>query len=74
MLSCYRPGWSEDAIQSRDAMIGYSPYVRPQTVKGIKCVVVDDRLKEIDLRAFEFVMNFAKSNDLPIEAGLTPSP
>ena len=33
----------------------------------MKCVVIDTRLGELDPRALDFVVNFAKDNSLPIE-------
>jgi hypothetical protein len=39
------------------------------TVGGIKCVIVDERLKDVEAMAFEFVMNFARDNELPVSEG-----
>ena len=50
----------------RDALIGYSPYVRPTTLGNIKCVLLDERLRELEPLAFDFVLNFARDNDLPV--------
>ena len=67
VMSGYRPG----GAGGRDAHIGYSPYVRPMLVGGVKCVVVDERLREIEPMAFSFVMNFARDNELPVHEGCT---
>ena len=70
VMACYRPG---GMASGRDAYIGYSPYVRPVTLAGVKCVVLDERLREIERMAFDFVMNFGRDNDLVItEACLLP--
>ena len=61
VMSQFRP--SED---SGDPRFTYSPYVRPIMVAGLKCVVIDTRLREIDPRALDFVENFAKDNGLPL--------
>lgn len=66
VMSCYRPG---GIATGRDAYIGYSPYVRPTIIGGVKCVVVDERLRELERMAFDFVMNFARDNDLPVYEG-----
>lgn len=66
VMSCYRPGGLADG---RDAYIGYSPYVRPTLVGGVKCVVVDERLRDLERMAYDFVMNFARDNDLPVYEG-----
>jgi hypothetical protein len=72
VMAPYRPG---GLASGRDAFIGYSLYVRPMTVGGVKCVVVDERLKDVEMMAFEFVMNFARDNELPVhEACLLPEP
>lgn len=63
VMSCYRPG---GLAAGRDAFIGYSPYVRPTTIDGVKCVIVDERLKEVESMAFNFVLNFARDNDLQV--------
>lgn len=72
VMSPYRPG---GIATGRDAFIGYSPYVRPETIGGVKCVVVDERLKDVELMAFSFVMNFARDNELPVMEGcVLPDP
>ena len=50
-----------------DPRFTYSPYVRPVVIAKVKCVVIDTRLRDLDPRALDFVMNFAKDNGLPIE-------
>ena len=68
VMSGYRPG---GRAMRRDAHIGYSPYVRPMLIGAVKCVVVDERLRELEPMAFDFVMNFARDNDLPVYEGCT---
>ena len=46
-----------------------SPYVRPIMSGGIKSVVVDARLAEIDARAYRFVSRFARDNELIVRPG-----
>jgi hypothetical protein len=46
------------------AFIGYSPYCVPQVINGVKCVIVSDRLREVSLLAWDFVLNFARDNQL----------
>jgi hypothetical protein len=61
---------------SGDPRFTYSPYVRPILIATVKCVVIDTRLGDLDPRALDFVMNFAKDNSLPIEEAceLEPKP
>lgn len=50
-----------------DSRINYSPYVHPTSIKGVKCIVVDSQLEQLDSRAWGFIMGFAKDNDLVVE-------
>ena len=54
----------------------YSPYVLPSTHRGIRCVVVDPRLRDIEPMAYAFMLNFAQDNDLktePLEPDTPPA-
>ncbi len=62
-MSSFRPG---GASMGRAAHIGYSPYCVPQVVGGIKCVVVNEALRELEPMAWDFVMNFARDNRLQV--------
>lgn len=66
VMAPYRPG---GIASGRDAFIGYSPYVRPVTIGGVKCVIVDERLRDVEIMAFDFVMSFARDNELPVYEG-----
>lgn len=44
----------------------YSPYVVPRVIEGVRCVVVDNRLRELSPLAWQFVCDFAKDNDLQV--------
>jgi hypothetical protein len=63
VMSCFRPG---GAARGRDALIGYSPFVRPVNVDGTKCVLVDPALREVEVMALDFVLNFARDNGLRV--------
>lgn len=67
VMSCFRPG---GAGQGRDALIGYSPFVRPVNVGDVKCVLVDPAIRDVEPMALDFVMNFARDNGLKITAAL----
>ena len=49
--------------------IRYSPYVYPVLAEGVKCVVVDARIREIEPLAYHFLVNFAKDNELQVREG-----
>jgi hypothetical protein len=69
-MSCFRPG---GARSGPGAHIGYSPYCVPTVINGVKCVIVNEALKDIEPMAWDFVMNFARDNRLQVvEACLIP--
>lgn len=55
------------SVLDPDHRISYSPYVQPTTLNGVRCVMVDKRLKTEDPNAYRFLQTFAKSNDLGTE-------
>jgi len=62
-MSCFRP---EGSAGGPGAFIGYSPYCVPRIVGGVKGVVVNPKLREIEPMAWDFVMNFGRDNDLVV--------
>lgn len=51
-----------------DRKMKFSPYVRPGcTIKGEKCVLVDARIHALEPLAYNFLVNFARDNDLLVE-------
>jgi len=52
-----------------DNRMQYSPYVHPVTAAGVRCVVVDVRLEEIEPMAYRFLLGFAKENELKTRDG-----
>lgn len=52
-----------------DHRMSYSPYVRPTSVDGVKCVIVDKNLQNVEPRAYGFLMAFARENDLQLQDG-----
>jgi len=45
----------------------YSPYVLPSSHRGIKCVLVDSELRNLEPMAYSFMLSFARDNDLVTE-------
>ncbi len=71
-MSSFRPGGGRGGI---GAYIGYSPWCVPRVINEIKCVIVNEQLREIEPMAWDFVMNFARDNHLQvIDACLLPDP
>jgi hypothetical protein len=52
-----------------DHRMQYSPFVHPITSNGVRCVVVDIRLEQIEPMAYRFLLNFAKDNELRVRDG-----
>lgn len=70
-LSSFRPG---GARHGPGAHIGYSPYCVPRVIDNVKCVIVNEALRDIEPMAWDFVMNFARDNELQVvEACLLPA-
>jgi hypothetical protein len=56
-----------------DAHLSYSPYCIPTIINGTKCVVVSEAIKAIEPMAWDFVLAFARDNDLQVvDACLVP--
>jgi hypothetical protein len=55
-----------------DHRMAYSPFVHPITANGVRCVVVDVRLEEIEPMAYRFLLAFAKDNELQVRDGRVP--
>jgi Protein of unknown function (DUF3579) len=70
-MSSFRPGGGGGI----GAYIGYSPYCVPQLQEGVKCVQVNEALRGIEPMAWDFVMNFARDNQLQVvEVDPLPAP
>ena len=71
----FRPSdWAERlcgmmSIFGEDSRLSYSPYLKPIMAAGIRCVVVDLRLEELDPDAFRFLLGFARDNELKTRPG-----
>lgn len=75
-MSCFRP---EGSAGGRAAFIGYSPYCVPRYVNDVKGVIVNAELREREPMAWDFVMNFARDNELvviedPYDSGAVDTP
>ena len=69
-MSCFRPEGVQGGI---GAFIGYSPLCVPRVINGVKCVIVSEALRDVEPMAWDFVMNFARDNQLQLaEACLVP--
>jgi hypothetical protein len=64
VMSQFRPGGAQPGSHLR-----YSPWCIPTSVNGVRCVVVHPDLRDYDVMAWDFCMNFAKDNDLQVSQG-----
>ena len=62
-MSSFRPPGTVGGI---GAFIGYSPYCVPRIIDGLNSVIVDEALRGVEPMAWDFVMNFARDNDLVV--------
>jgi hypothetical protein len=68
VMSPFRPGGAQPGSH-----IGYSPWCVPTSLGDVKCVVVNAELRTLEPMAWDFVLNFARDNDLQVsEACLLP--
>ena len=67
VMSRFRPAGS------RGGPLSYSPYVFPMVVEGVRCVVVDHRLRQLEPLAWHFVEEFAQDNDLKTSERVLPA-
>ena len=69
-MSSFRPGGVRGGI---GAHLGYSPLCVPRVINGISCVIVSEQLRDIEPMAWDFVMSFARDNQLQVtDACLLP--
>lgn len=70
VMSSFRPGGAQPGSH-----LSYSPWCVPNTIDGVKCVVVNRELRELEPMAWDFCLNFARDNNLQVtEACLLPDP
>src|SRR4051812_33580427 len=68
VMSSFRPGGAQPGSH-----LSYSPWVVPTVINGIKCVIVNRELRDMEPMAWDFCLNFAKDNNLQVgEACLLP--
>ncbi len=71
----FRPSdWAERlagvfSIMGADQRVHYSRYVRPVLRSGLRCVVIQRELQRQDAMIYDFLMGFARSNQLDIADG-----
>lgn len=64
VMSSFRPGGAQPGSH-----LNYSPWCIPTVIDGVKCVIVNRELRDYEPMAWDFVMNFAKDNELKVSEG-----
>src|SRR3982751_4134264 len=68
VVRLFRPGGAQPGRP-----LSYSPWCVPTVINGIKSVVVNSELRDHEVMAWDFVINFAHDNNLQVtEACLLP--
>lgn len=69
----FRPGdWSErlaglSSAFGQEHRLAYSPLVLPVSVQGVSAVVVGEALYTLEPRFYQFLVGFARDNELVLE-------
>ncbi|NDF06948.1 MAG: DUF3579 domain-containing protein [Betaproteobacteria bacterium] len=61
VMSSFRPGGAVPGDH-----LSYSPWCVPNTLDGKKCVIVHTDMREAHVMALDFVMGFARDNQLQV--------
>ena len=64
VMSSFRPGGAHPGSH-----LNYSPWCIPTIIDGVKCVIVNRELRNYEPMAWDFVINFAKDNNLKVSEG-----
>jgi hypothetical protein len=64
VMSPFRPGGAQPGSH-----LSYSPWCVPTVIEGVKCVIAHRDLREHDPMAWDFVINFARDNNLHVSEG-----
>jgi hypothetical protein len=68
----FRPSdWAERlcgvmSVFGADQQIRYSHHVRPIMMDGVRCVVLASQLAHLEPRAYRFMLDFARDNELNV--------
>ena len=63
VMSQFRPGGPQPGSH-----LGYSPWCIPTAFGEVKCVIVHRDMRDYDVMAWDFCVNFARDNDLQVQA------
>ena len=69
VMGQFRPGGVQPGSH-----LSYSPWCIPTAINDVRCVIVHPDLREDNVLAWDFCMNFAKDNDLQMSIGAPEAP
>jgi hypothetical protein len=58
---------SSYATFGADRKLRYSPYLKPRVIEGVRCLVVDLKLKDVNPEGYAQLRHFAEENQLGIK-------
>lgn len=58
---------SQYATFGPDRKLRYSPYLKPRVIDGVRCLVVDLALKDVNPEGYDQLRHFAEENQLGIK-------
>jgi hypothetical protein len=61
VMSPFRPGGAQPGSH-----LGYSPWCVPTSYGDVKCVIVNRELRDFNVMAWDFCVNFARDNELQV--------
>lgn len=61
VMSQFRPGGAQPGSH-----LSYSPWCIPTTIDNVKCVIIHRDLRDAEPMAWDFVLNFARDNNLQV--------
>ena len=67
VMSSFRPGGAQPGDH-----LSYSPWCVPNTLDGQKCVIVHTDMQSAHVMAWDFVMGFARDNQLQVITAKLP--
>ena len=65
-MSQFRPGGA-NASRAAGSHLAYSPWCVPTSFGDMKCVIVNRAMREHNVMAWDFCVNFARDNDLQVQ-------
>ena len=68
VMSQFRPGAGQSGRH-----LGYSPWCVPSAIEGVNCIILHPDLREHEVMAWDFCINFARDNGLQVVEKRPPS-